>query len=127
MTYWCLPGAREIRRVQSLVESGGIPTRNSVRLLPLFGELAPEDQDLALTPSAPGMRKVVLATNIAETSLTIQGVRVVVDSGLVRRSLFRSLHGNEPPGDAADLPRVRGPTPGPGGTRGAGCLLSSVE
>ena len=83
-----LPGAREIRRVQSLVESADIPTRDSVRLLPLFGELAPEDQDLALTPSAPGRRKVVLATNIAETSLTIQGVRVVVDSGLVRRSLF---------------------------------------
>ena len=48
----------------------------------------PEDQDAALTPSAPGTRKVVLATNIAETSLTIQGVRVVVDSGLVRRSMF---------------------------------------
>ena len=83
-----LPGAREIRRVQSLVESADIPARDTVRLLPLFGELAAEDQDLALTPSAPSTRKVVLATNIAETSLTIQGVRVVVDSGLVRRSLF---------------------------------------
>ena len=83
-----LPGAKEIRRVQSLVESADIPGRNTVRLLPLFGELAPEDQDLALTPAAPGTRKVVLATNIAETSLTIQGVRVVVDSGLVRRSMF---------------------------------------
>ena len=83
-----LPGAKEIRRVQSLVESADIPARNTVRVLPLFGELAPEDQDLALTPAAPGTRKVVLATNIAETSLTIQGVRVVVDSGLVRRSMF---------------------------------------
>jgi ATP-dependent helicase HrpB len=102
-----LPGAREIRRVQSLIEgaqigepasphpgdSGGTggsgrPARSSIRILPLFGELAPEDQDAALTPSAPGTRKVVLATNIAETSLTIQGVRVVVDSGLVRRSMF---------------------------------------
>ena len=77
-----LPGAREIRRVQSLIEPG-----NGTRVFPLFGELSPEDQDAALTPSA-GTRKVVLATNIAETSLTIQGVRVVVDSGLVRRSMF---------------------------------------
>ena len=80
-----LPGAREIRRVQGLIESNENPP---VRILPLFGELSPEDQDAALTPSAPGTRKVVLATNIAETSLTIQGVRVVVDSGLVRRSMF---------------------------------------
>jgi ATP-dependent helicase HrpB len=77
-----LPGAREIRRVQSMIEDA------AVKVLPLFGELAPEDQDAALSPSAPGTRKVVLATNIAETSLTIQGVRVVVDSGLVRRSMF---------------------------------------
>jgi ATP-dependent helicase HrpB len=83
-----LPGAREVRRVQSLVESAQTPTGETLRILPLFGELAPEDQDLALTPSSPGSRKVVLATNIAETSLTIQGVRVVVDSGLVRRSMF---------------------------------------
>jgi len=79
-----LPGAREIRRVQSLIEGAG----DNVRVLPLFGELAPEDQDAALTPASPGIRKVVLATNIAETSLTIRGVRVVIDSGLVRRSMF---------------------------------------
>ena len=78
-----LPGAREIRRVQSLIEA-----TPSIRVLPLFGELSPEEQDAALAPSSPGTRKVVLATNIAETSLTIQGVRVVVDSGLVRRSMF---------------------------------------
>jgi ATP-dependent helicase HrpB len=80
-----LPGAREIRRVQSMLEAAELA---SIRILPLFGELAPEDQDAALTPSPEGTRKVVLATNIAETSLTIQGVRVVVDSGLVRRSMF---------------------------------------
>jgi len=80
-----LPGAREIRRLQGLIESND---EAPVRVLPLFGELSSEDQDAALTPSAPGSRKVVLATNIAETSLTIQGVRVVVDSGLVRRSMF---------------------------------------
>lgn len=80
-----LPGAREIRRVQSILAPGIDP---SVRVLPLFGELAGEEQDAALTPAPPGTRKVVLATNIAETSLTIEGVRVVVDSGLVRRSVF---------------------------------------
>ena len=95
-----LPGAREIRRVQSLLEGAELllprgstapketASPASIRILPLFGELPPEDQDAALTPSPPGTRKVVLATNIAETSLTIQGVRVVVDSGLVRRSMF---------------------------------------
>jgi ATP-dependent helicase HrpB len=78
-----LPGAREIRRVQSLIQADG-----AVRVFPLYGELSGDDQDAALQPSPPGLRKVVLATNIAETSLTIQGVRVIVDSGLVRRSLF---------------------------------------
>jgi ATP-dependent helicase HrpB len=81
-----LPGAREIRRVQSLLESSGL--ESSVRVLPLYGELSGDDQEAALRPAAPGIRKVVLATNIAETSLTIQGVRIIVDSGLVRRSVF---------------------------------------
>jgi ATP-dependent helicase HrpB len=91
-----LPGAREIRRVQSLIESADSEAESAsetIRVLPLFGELSPEDQDAALTPSAPGTRKIVLATNIAETSLTIQGVRVVVDSGLVRRSMFDPVTG----------------------------------
>jgi ATP-dependent helicase HrpB len=81
-----LPGAREIRRVQSLLESSGLDS--AVRVLPLFGELSGDDQEAALRPAAHGIRKVVLATNIAETSLTIQGVRIIVDSGLVRRSVF---------------------------------------
>jgi len=81
-----LPGAREIRRVQSLLQSSGLDA--SVRVFPLYGELSGDDQDAALQPSPPGSRKVVLSTNIAETSLTIQGVRIIVDSGLVRRSLF---------------------------------------
>src|SRR5262249_21423778 len=80
-----LPGAREIRRVQSTLQDA---IDESVRVLPLFGELSGEEQDAALRPAAPGTRKVVLATNIAETSLTIEGVRIVVDSGLVRRSVF---------------------------------------
>jgi ATP-dependent helicase HrpB len=81
-----LPGAREIRRVQSLLQSAGLDS--TVRVFPLYGELSGDDQDAALQPSQGGLRKVVLATNIAETSLTIQGVRIIVDSGLVRRSLF---------------------------------------
>jgi ATP-dependent helicase HrpB len=100
-----LPGAREIRRVQTLLEerlparasagaagAAGASSRaargDAVVLLPLFGDLAASEQDAALAPAASGTRKVVLATNIAETSLTIPGVRIVVDSGLVRRSVF---------------------------------------
>jgi ATP-dependent helicase HrpB len=86
-----LPGAREIRRVQSLLQSGELA--GSVRVWPLFGELSGEEQDAALLPAPSGVRKIVLATNIAETSLTIEGVRVVVDSGLVRRSVFDASTG----------------------------------
>jgi ATP-dependent helicase HrpB len=85
-----LPGAREIRRVQALLESEagvGAPA-SGVRVLPLFGDLTAAEQDAALAPGAAGTRKVVLATNIAETSLTLPGVRVVVDSGLARRARF---------------------------------------
>ena len=81
-----LPGAAEIRRVAQNLEAGGLPP--GTLLLPLYGELAPEAQDRALAPAAPGRRKVVLATSIAETSLTIEGVRIVVDSGLARRARF---------------------------------------
>src|SRR6185312_1499313 len=85
-----LPGAREIRRVQTLLRERlqSDEELRAVSILPLFGELSASEQDEALAPGAAGARKVVLATNIAETSLTIPGVRVVVDSGLVRRSLF---------------------------------------
>jgi len=79
-----LPGAGEIRRVQGML--GGLGA--DVDVLPLFGELAAGDQDAALRPAKAGRRKIVLATNIAETSLTIDGVRIVVDAGLERRSLF---------------------------------------
>jgi ATP-dependent helicase HrpB len=79
-----LPGAGEIRRVQGMLSDIG----HDVDVLPLFGELAAADQDAALKPAKTGRRKIVLATNIAETSLTIDGVRIVVDSGIERRSLF---------------------------------------
>ena len=83
-----LPGAGEIRRVQ-----GMLTDLADVDVLPLYGELAPGDQDAALEPARTGRRKIVLATNIAETSLTIDGVRVVVDAGLERRSLFDPASG----------------------------------
>jgi ATP-dependent helicase HrpB len=85
-----LPGAREIRRVQSILEAAAL---TGVTVLPLYGELPAQSQDAALTAAAAGHRKVVLATNIAETSLTIPGVRVVVDSGLMRRARFDPVTG----------------------------------
>jgi ATP-dependent helicase HrpB len=84
-----LPGAGEIRRLQGML--GGVG--GGVDVLPLFGELAAGEQDAALQPARPGRRKIVLATNIAETSLTIDGVRIVVDAGLERRSLFDPASG----------------------------------
>jgi ATP-dependent helicase HrpB len=81
-----LPGAAEIRRVLAQLEQGALP--RDVLLLPLYGELAAAAQSAALAPAPPGRRKLILATNVAETSLTIEGLRVVVDSGLVRRSVF---------------------------------------
>lgn len=86
-----LPGAREIRRVGELL--GAEALGPGVRVVPLYGDLTGEQQDAALVPAASGLRKVVLATNIAETSLTIPGVRVVVDSGLARRALFDPVTG----------------------------------
>ena len=79
-----LPGTAEIRRVQSALEDSPHP---GVKIMPLYGELPAADQDAALRP-ASGVRKVVLATSIAETSLTIEGIRVVIDAGLRRYSEF---------------------------------------
>lgn len=77
-----LPGQGEIlRTAERLAER---VRRPDVDIAPLYGALDPRDQDRAIEPSSPGRRKVVLATSIAETSLTIQGVRVVVDCGLAR-------------------------------------------
>ena len=81
-----LPGQGEIRRVENLLrERVGDP---SVDLAPLHGGLDRAEQDLAVSPTLPGRRKVVLATSIAETSLTIEGVRVVIDSGLARVPVY---------------------------------------
>ena len=80
-----LPGAREIRRLQAQLQD---LAAEGIAVRPLFGELSGEQQDVALAPAASGTRKVILATNIAETSLTIPGVRAVVDCGLTRRARF---------------------------------------
>ncbi len=83
-----LPGQGEIRRTAELLEGEpGTPDRHW-QLHPLYGTLSLADQDAALQPSPSGRRKVVLATSIAESSLTIEGVRVVVDSGLARVPRF---------------------------------------
>jgi ATP-dependent helicase HrpB len=79
-----LPGGGEIRRVQERL--GDLPP--TVTVAPLYGDLPGEAQDRAIEPARPGTRKIVLATPIAETSLTIEGVRVVIDSGLVRAPRF---------------------------------------
>ncbi|HEU4654326.1 MAG TPA: ATP-dependent helicase HrpB [Steroidobacteraceae bacterium] len=86
-----LAGQGEILRTQRLLQDIHLPQH--VQVLPLFGDLSLADQDAALRPAASGLRKVVLATNIAETSLTIEGVRIVVDSGWARRARFDPASG----------------------------------
>jgi ATP-dependent helicase HrpB len=77
-----LPGAAEIRRTQNYLDER--VHDSSVEIVPLFGALEAAVQDRAIAPAPQGCRKVVLATSIAETSLTIEGVRIVVDSGMAR-------------------------------------------
>ncbi len=85
-----LPGSGEIRRVANMLERQ-IPA--DVTVTPLYGDLSQAQQEAAILPTAPGQRKVVLATAIAETSLTIEGVRVVVDAGLMRVPRFDPVSG----------------------------------
>lgn len=81
-----LPGGGEIRRCAEQLQAQGLPAHISVH--PLYGDLPRAAQDAAIQPAPPGQRKIVLATPIAETSLTIEGVRVVVDSGWRRAPRF---------------------------------------
>jgi len=76
-----LPGAGEIRRTKTLLEGRA---EASTDVVALYGALTGDEQDRAIAPAPPGRRKIVLATSIAETSITIEGVRIVVDSGLAR-------------------------------------------
>lgn len=85
-----LPGEGEIRRVQGLLATGAL---GQTRIYPLYGLLSNDEQSKAIAPSRAGERKVVLATPIAETSLTIEGVRVVVDSGLCRKIVYDARSG----------------------------------
>ena len=80
-----LPGEGEIRRCAEMLAGVG---NDRTEVYPLYGMLPPEQQRAAIAPSPAGSRKVVLATPIAETSLTIEGVRVVVDGGFCRRLVF---------------------------------------
>lgn len=80
-----LPGIGEIERTRRALEP---LVGSDVDLRPLAGSLSMSDQDLALAPSPPGRRRVVLSTDIAETSLTVEGVRIIVDSGLARSPRF---------------------------------------
>ena len=109
-----LPGQAEIERCiellcnsQHLYTSGGAlvssapttsqpittTTPHHLTIHPLYGNLSPENQRRAIAPSAPGERKIVIATPIAETSITIEGVRVVIDSGLCRQVVFDARTG----------------------------------
>jgi ATP-dependent helicase HrpB len=86
-----LPGQGEILRTRDLIAER--MRRSDVDLAPLYGAMEGRDQDLAISPSPPGRRKVVLATSIAETSLTIEGVRVVIDAGFSRVPRFDPASG----------------------------------
>ena len=81
-----LPGEGEIRRVEEMLLRGDLATNVDVR--PLYGAMDLKAQDEAIRPSAPGRRKIVLATTIAETSLTIEGIEAVIDTGLKRSPRF---------------------------------------
>lgn len=86
-----LPGAREIHRTERELTSRNLSPH--VKVIPLYGSMKLEQQDEAIRPSASGSRKVVLATSIAESSLTIAGITVVIDSGLSRESVFSARTG----------------------------------
>lgn len=81
-----LPGQGEIERCREILSAS--PSLEGATVVPLYGNLTPSEQQRAIAPSKEGERKVVLATPIAETSLTIEGVRTVVDTGLYRKPVF---------------------------------------
>jgi ATP-dependent helicase HrpB len=81
-----LPGEAEIRRTEDALKETPLPA--NVKVMPLYGAMALADQDQVLKPQTDGTRKIVLATTIAETSLTIDGIDMVIDSGLKRAPRF---------------------------------------
>ncbi|MBU1340406.1 MAG: ATP-dependent helicase HrpB [Proteobacteria bacterium] len=80
-----LPGVREIKSVSLMLEEN---LDSEIHVIPLYGNLSQKEQALAFHPPEPGERKIILATAIAETSITIEGIRVVIDSGLMRVPRF---------------------------------------
>jgi ATP-dependent helicase HrpB len=86
-----LPGESEIRRTEEALIESGLPA--TARIMPLYGAMPLKEQDEAIRPSADGLRKIVLATTIAETSLTIDGIDVAIDSGLKRVPRFDPASG----------------------------------
>ena len=85
-----LPGVSEIKRCQQQLQE---LVNAHLQVLPLYGQLTQQQQQAAINPIAAGQRKIVLATNIAETSLTIDGISVVIDSGLERKVSFSPRSG----------------------------------
>ncbi len=89
-----LPGQAEIRRTAERLEGRlGGPAGAATNIVPLYGNLSQKEQDLAIRPAPAGTRKVVLATSIAETSITIDGVTIVIDSGQQRLPVFEPSTG----------------------------------
>jgi ATP-dependent helicase HrpB len=82
-----LPGRREIARVQALL-AALVDDYPELEIVPLHGELSLAEQQAALSDAVPGTRRVVLATNVAESSITLPGIRAVIDSGLAREPRF---------------------------------------
>jgi ATP-dependent helicase HrpB len=87
-----LPGRREIGQAQRMLRDGPA-LAHAVEVVPLHGELSLADQQAALASADPGTRRVILATNVAESSITIPGVRAVVDTGLAREPRFDPVSG----------------------------------
>ncbi|MEH3110197.1 MAG: ATP-dependent helicase HrpB [Agrobacterium cavarae] len=85
-----LPGQAEIKRTAERLEGRFDP---NTQVIPLYGNLSQKEQDAAIKPAESGRRKIVLATSIAETSITIDGVRIVIDSGLQRLPVFEPSTG----------------------------------
>ena len=86
-----LPGAGEIRQLEKRLNEKQLP--DNLDIFPLYGDMSLAQQRTAIAPAQAGRRKLVLATNIAETSLTIEGIRTVVDVGLSRKAVFDTSSG----------------------------------
>ena len=118
-----LPGAAEIRRTAAQLERRLDP---SIEVVALYGALAGDEQDRAIAPAPAGRRKVVLATSIAETSITIEGVRIVIDCGLGACAALRARCRSDAARNGARLARRGRPTARPRRPHRARHLLSAL-